>query len=87
MKSGRKYNMTTFEFFPWNNMRIKEYIKRPIPISAVQINEDFEVKTLEGTMKGKAGDYLISGIKQEIYCCDKKIFEESYELYGKENFV
>jgi len=55
-----------------------EYVKRPIPIQAVQINEEFEVETLEGVMKGNAGDFLIIGIKGEPYPCKKEIFEESY---------
>jgi hypothetical protein len=57
----------------------KKYVKRPIPVRAVQIPNPFAVKTLEGTMKGKADDYLVEGIKGELYICDKKIFEESYE--------
>ena len=57
----------------------KKYIKRPIPIQAKQINEVFSVETKEGTMTGKAGDYLIIGIRGEQYPCDKGIFEESYE--------
>lgn len=57
-----------------------KYIKKPIPIEAVQINEPFEVKTMEGLMKGKAGDYLITGVRGEQYPCDKEIFEETYEL-------
>ena len=58
----------------------KKYMKKPIPITAIQIECTFEVKTLEGLMKGKKGDYLIEGIKGELYICDKKIFEESYNL-------
>ena len=55
------------------------YIKKPIPIQAVQMSESFEVETLEGTMKGKAGDYLITGVTGEKYPCDKGIFEMTYE--------
>jgi hypothetical protein len=58
----------------------KWYVKKPIPIKAVKINEPFTVDTLEGRQyKGKAGDYLMVGIKSERYICDKDIFEESYE--------
>jgi hypothetical protein len=56
----------------------RQYIKRPIPIRAVQINEPFLIKTLEGEFIGKPGDYLVEGIKGELYCCDRAIFEESY---------
>lgn len=57
----------------------KKYIKKPIPVRAVQIPNPFSVKTLEGTMIGKADDYLVEGIKGELYICDRYIFEESYE--------
>ena len=49
------------------------------PANAVQIEEDFVVNTWEGQMNGKAGDYLMQGIKGERYICKKEIFEESYE--------
>jgi len=58
----------------------EKYIKKPIPVRAVQIKCTFEVKTLEGLMKGKKGDYLIEGIKGELYICDREIFEESYDM-------
>lgn len=57
----------------------KCYIKRPIPIKAIQINEKFTVETLEGTHTGNVGDYLIEGIEGELYPCAKKIFEKSYK--------
>jgi len=42
--------------------------------------EEFQVDTLEGNYKsGKAGDYLMCGVKGELYICDKDIFEESYD--------
>ena len=39
-----------------------------------------EIKTLEGTMTAKTGDYIIKGIKGEIYPCKVDIFEETYEV-------
>ncbi len=56
----------------------KSYRKKPIIIRAKQMNEPFEVKTMEGTMKGKTGDYLVVGIKNEKYPIDKDIFEKTY---------
>ena len=35
--------------------------------------------TIEGTMNGKINDYVIKGIRGELYICDKEIFEDSYE--------
>jgi hypothetical protein len=56
------------------------YIKKPIPIKAIQISYPFWVSTLEGNHQGKAGDYLLQGIQGELYVCDKNIFEKSYEV-------
>ena len=39
------------------------------------------VYTLEGTMTGAVGDYLIKGVKGEFYFCAKDIFEQTYEDY------
>ena len=60
----------------------KLYAKKPIPIQAKQINETFWVMSLEGNYQGKEGDYLVRGIKGELYICDKDIFEQSYSLYN-----
>lgn len=43
-------------------------------------NDGFIVKTMEGTMRGKIGDYLMRGINGELYVCDKEIFNKTYEL-------
>jgi hypothetical protein len=37
------------------------------------------IKTLEGWMIAQKGDYIIKGIKDEIYPCKPDIFEASYE--------
>ncbi len=37
------------------------------------------VKTLEGIMRGDEGDYLIRGVKGELYFCKPDIFEMTYE--------
>ena len=80
---------------------IKRYVKKPIPVEAVQwngINADeiadfskdafFEcdettgitlfIRTLEGNMKARIGDYIIKGVRGEFYPCEKAIFEETY---------
>ena len=55
-------------------------IKKPIPVQAKQINEYFQVESLEGNYaRGKPGDYLMKGIKGELYICDKEIFEQTYD--------
>jgi hypothetical protein len=37
------------------------------------------VETLEGTMKVTPGDWIITGIKGELYPCKPDIFERTYE--------
>jgi hypothetical protein len=37
------------------------------------------VKTLEGTMVASIGDWIIQGVKGEIYPCKPDIFEATYE--------
>lgn len=39
-----------------------------------------EIKTLEGVMRGNCGDYIIKGVKGEIYPCKPDIFHMTYEL-------
>lgn len=38
-----------------------------------------EIKTLEGTMVARAGDYIIRGVNGEIYPCKADIFHKTYE--------
>lgn len=38
-----------------------------------------EISTLEGEMCGRRGDWIIKGIKGEIYPCKPDIFHATYE--------
>lgn len=40
---------------------------------------EFIVATLEGAMTGHKGDWLIQGVKGELYPCKPDIFEATYE--------
>ena len=37
------------------------------------------IETLEGTMRGNVGDYIIKGLKGELYPCKPDVFEKKYE--------
>lgn len=37
------------------------------------------IDTLEGTHRARIGDYIIQGVKGEIYPCKADIFEATYE--------
>lgn len=58
---------------------MKEAVKTK-PVEAKKIEEPFEVETLEVTMKGKPGDYLMRGAAGELYVCDADIFEDTYRF-------
>jgi len=40
------------------------------------------VHTLEGDMRADLGDYIIRGVKGELYPCKPDIFEATYEAAG-----
>ena len=56
-----------------------KYVKKPVEILAARISAPFEVHTLEGIMKGRAGDWLIRGIEGEFYPCKHRVFKKTYE--------
>jgi hypothetical protein len=37
------------------------------------------IKTLEGTMRAEVGDWVIQGVKGELYPCKPDIFAATYE--------
>lgn len=49
-----------------------------------QINKLF-IHTLEGNHMVSWGDYIIRGVKGELYPCKPDIFEATYELMEAEN--
>lgn len=42
-------------------------------------NNKLLIKTLEGEMTASVGDWIIKGVKDEIYPCKPDIFEMTYE--------
>jgi hypothetical protein len=46
----------------------------------LQVGErSVQIKTLEGEMIGDAGDWIIRGVKGELYPCKPDIFAATYE--------
>jgi hypothetical protein len=72
--------MLTFKPDDLPELDFKTAVKKPIPVRCVQIQEPFEVATMEGTLRGKAGDWLMVGVNGELYPCDREIFEKTYDL-------
>lgn len=52
--------------------------KKPVNIKAALLDEDCLIETLEGLMKASKGDWIIQGIKGELYACKPGIFKETY---------
>lgn len=40
---------------------------------------ELSIRTLEGTMTARPGDWIIKGVKGEFYPCKPDIFEATYE--------
>ena len=57
----------------------EEIMKGAVWLGAGADNRMF-IRTLEGTMRADVGDYIIRGVKGEIYPCKPDIFEMTYEL-------
>lgn len=70
----------TFNSNLYDDKFMIEVRKKPVIVKAIQVTEDFEVETMEGTMKGKKDDYLLRGVRGELYAVDKEIFKETYEV-------
>jgi len=57
-----------------------------VPSPVLESTEDnlggvyYQVHTLEGTITCVSGDFIIKGIKGEVYPCRRDIFLETYEI-------
>ena len=69
---GKQTGAPTFSGMPWSF----RYKGQPI----THENDDcYLIPTLEGTMKFKGGEMLITGVKGELYPCKADIFAATYE--------
>ena len=55
------------------------YVKKPVVVRAKRLTECVFIPTLEGVMRGEPGDWLIEGVRGEVYPCNPDIFEATYE--------
>lgn len=64
--------------------RAPEWLKDAMKSGAVAYTDrhTFTVQTLEGVMAGSAGDFIIQGIKGELYPCKREIFVATYGRVG-----
>lgn len=68
------------EAFKLGHEDIPSWIAQYIKSGIIEMYEGYWlIKTLEGEMRAKDGDYIIKGVKNELYPCRGDIFEETYE--------
>jgi len=58
----------------------QKFRKRPVIIRAQRLEVETTIETLEGTMIGNVGDWLIEGVNGEMYPCKDDIFKKTYEV-------
>lgn len=73
------------ETFQWtgdaNQIDDPVWIVEAIKTGKVIVGKDLlQIETLEGVMEAKPGDWIIQGVKGEIYPCKPDIFEATYEV-------
>ena len=86
--NGEEYTMTKYRKKPvvieaeqWtgtNSLEIFDFADWVVSVSDRE--KTIEIKTLEGTMIAREGDWIIKGIQGEFYPVKPDIFEETYEL-------
>ncbi len=60
-------------------VQFQKFRKIPVVIEAYQTNVEMEIETLEGVMKADKGDWIIKGVKGELYPCKPDVFAMTYE--------
>lgn len=63
----------------WFRIYSKYYRRRPNIIRAMKVRHDFDVKTPEGVMNAKAGDWLLQDVEGNLYSCKHSVFKKGYE--------
>jgi hypothetical protein len=85
-----RYRKKPVEILAWQLRDLHDDEKtRPVPafiVKAVskgsivqQEDRSMIIKTLEGSMVASLGDWIIQGVKGELYPCKPDIFEATYE--------
>ena len=64
-----------------------KYRKKPVVIDAWQTDKEMDICTLEGVMHADVGDWIITGVRGEMYPCKPDIFEKTYEPADERNPV
>lgn len=75
------------EAIQWTGENAKEILAFAKDSYIDKDNYTLKIDTLEGTHIASRGDYIIKGVKGEIYPCKPEIFEMAYEEAEKSELV
>ena len=67
------------EFTGKNGLLIERWSDGQARFHVTATSTEMVIHTLEGTMYGKPGSFIIKGVEGEIYPCDPDIFHKIYE--------
>lgn len=62
-----------------NLAEIAEFTGYELDINDGDYHETLIIETLEGDMSAQVGDWIIKGVKGELYPCKPDIFDVTYE--------
>lgn len=79
MRQRKPKFIPSVEFYTALNDKWRKFRKRPVIVDAFQTDQELVIETLEGNMTAKKGDWIIRGVKGEMYPCKPDIFEQTYE--------
>jgi hypothetical protein len=74
-----KKKPVVIEAIQWNGKNLIEVNNFSDEVAFDQLSGDLYVYTLEGAMKVSINDWIIRGIKGEIYPCKPDIFVATYD--------
>lgn len=69
-----------------NILKIKDFCGDKVSFYTIgAIVTSIKIKTMEGEIYARPGDYIIKGIKGEFYPCNSDIFHATYEEENEEH--
>lgn len=72
-------NFKEIEKFAGADIAILEEVRKPNKDMNIPGDYHLCIRTLEGVMDARRGDYIIRGVNGEFYPCKPDIFEKTYE--------
>lgn len=72
-------NFKEIEDFTGADIAILEEVRKPNMDMKIPGDYRLCIRTLEGVMDARKGDYIIRGVNGEFYPCKPDIFEKTYE--------